>query len=121
MFPTFGLDKVAAQILGIILVVGLLIAGYYWWVNSIKQEALQEWNRQQIETVRKENEKFIQKLSEVNKNQEKIITDLKSQNDALEKQFEELEKHLNSPVIIEKYRTKPTSDVLKRTFKELNR
>lgn len=120
MFSLFGLDKVAAQILGLVLVLGLLVAGYYWWVGSIKREALLEWNKQQVEIVRKENEKFIENLTEVNKNQEKIIKDLNTEKQALEKKYEDLEKHLNSPVIVEKYRKKPTSDVLKRTFKELN-
>jgi flagellar capping protein FliD len=120
MFPTFGLDKIAAQLLGIVLCLGTLIAGYYWWVGSIKRDAMREWNNKQIEIVKQENEKYVKQLTEVNQNQEKTIQDLKKQNDDLAKRFESLDRHLNSPIIIKKYKDKPTSDVLKRTFKELN-
>lgn len=121
MFSLFGLDKVASQIIGIITLVVLLVGGYYYWKHTIKTEALLEWNKAQQEQVAKEQQKLIQDLTEINKTQKELTAELKARNEALEKKFNELDEYLNKDSTVRAYKGKQSSDVLKRTFKELNK
>ena len=121
MFSLFGLDKVAAQIIGIITLVVLLVGGYYYWKHTIKTEALLEWNKAQQEQVAKQQQKLIQDLTEINKTQKELTAELKARNEALEKKFNELDEYLNKDSTVRAYKGKQSSDVLKRTFKELNK
>lgn len=121
MLALLGLDKVMAQIIGIVILVVLLVGGYYYWKHSVKTEALLEWNKAQQEQVAKEQQKLIQDLSEINKEQKKLSAEIKARNDFLEKKFDEIESYLNRPDVVKQYKGKSSSDVLKRTFKELNK
>lgn len=121
MLSLFGLDKIATQIIGIIILIVLLVGGYYYWKHSVKTEALLEWNKKQQEQVAREQQELIKDLTEINNEQKKIFTELKARNDFLEKKFGELEDYLNRPDTVKKYKGKESSDVLKRTFKELNK
>lgn len=121
MFPLFGLDKVAAQIIGIVILIVLLTGGYYYWKHSIKTEALLEWNKAQQEIVAKEQQKLIQDLTEINKQQQNILDEIYKQNEALDKKFNDLDGYLNKDSTVKQYKGKGSSDVLKRTFKELNK
>ena len=104
MFPTFGLDQVAAKIIGAVLLVLLLVAGYYYWKHTVKTEALLEWNKAQQEQVAKEQQKLIQDLTEIDKTQKQILGDLKARNFYLEKKFEDLESYLNRPDTVKAYK-----------------
>ena len=121
MFPTFGLDKVVAQIIGVAILLVLLVGGYYWWKHSVKAEALAEWNQKQIEQVQKEQRELIKDLTEVAENQKILLDEMKRANDALDTKFAALETHLNSKQVIAKYKGTSSSEILKRTFKELGR
>lgn len=121
MFPLFGLDKVAAQAIGVVLLIVTLIGGYYYWKHTVKAEALAEWNKAQVEQVQKEQAKLIENLTVINKNQENILKQLDTQKQALEKRFGDLDEYLSKDSTTKEYKTKPSSDVLKRTFKELGR
>ena len=121
MFPTFGLDQVAAKIIGAVLLVLLLVGGYYYWEHTVKTEALLEWNKAQQEQVAKEQQKLLQDLTEINKSQQKILSELDAQNQVLEKKFADLDEYLNKDSTVKQYKGKGSSDVLKRTFKELNK
>lgn len=121
MFPMFGLDKVAAQIIGIVTLIVLLVGGYYYWKHTVKTEALLEWNKAQQEQVAKEQQKLVKDLTEINNEQKKLSAELKARNEFLEKKFGELEDYLNRPDTVTKYKGKESSEVLKRTFKELNK
>lgn len=121
MFPTFGLDQVAAKIIGAVLLVLLLVGGYYYWKHTVKTEALLEWNKAQQEQVAKEQQKLLQDLTEINKSQQKILSELDAQNQVLEKKFADLDEYLNKDSTVKQYKGKGSSDVLKRTFKELNK
>ena len=121
MLSLFGLDKVAAEIIGGVILIVLLVGGYYYWKHSVKTEALLEWNKAQQEQVQKEQQKLIQDLTEIDKTQKQILADLKARNFFLEKKFEDLETYLNRPDTVKAYKGKGSSDVLKRTFKELNK
>ena len=121
MFPTFGLDKLAAQIIAAVVCVGLVVGGYYWWKHTVKAEALAEWNQKQVEIVQKEQQKLIQNLTVINENQIRIIDQLEAQNKILDQKFKDLSEYLDSSETTKKYKGTSSSDVLKRTFKELNR
>ena len=121
MLSLLGLDKVAAEIIGGVTLVVLLVGGYYYWKHSVKTEALLEWNKAQQEQVAKEQQKLIQDLTAINKVQQDILSQVKAQNQALEKKFGDLEGYLNSDSTVKQYKGKGSSDVLRRTFKELNK
>lgn len=121
MLALLGLDKVAAQIIGIVILIVLLVGGYYYWKHTIKTEALLEWNKAQQEQVAKQQQKLIEDLTEINKTQKELTTELKARNEALEKKFNELDEYLNKDSTSKQYKGKSSSDVLKRTFKELNK
>jgi hypothetical protein len=121
MFPTFGLDQVAAKIIGVGLLDIMLIAGYYYWKHTVKTEALLEWNKAQQEQEAKEQQKLNQDLTEINKTQQNILGELRNQNMALEKKFNDLDGYLNKDSTVKQYKGKGSSDVLRRTFKELNK
>lgn len=121
MFSVLGLDKVAAQAIGVVILVVLLIGGYYYWRHAVKAEALLEWNKAQQEVVAKEQQKLIEDLTEINKTQKQIVSEIHQRNELLEKKFNELEDYLNRPDTAKQYHGKQSSDVLKRTFKELNK
>lgn len=121
MFPLFGLDQVAAKIIGIVLLILALVGGYYYWKHTIKAEAMAEWNKAQVEQVQKEQQKLIENLTIINEKQQTILKELTTQRQALERRFGDLEDYLNSGVAAKAYHGKASSDVLKRTFKELNK
>lgn len=121
MFPTFGLDKVVAQAIGIGTLIVLLTGGYFWWKHSVKQEALAEWNKSQIEQVQKEQRELIEDLTEVAKTQKALLQEMKNRNEILDKKFSEIDTYLDSNPVRQKYKNSKSSDVLKRTFKELGR
>ena len=121
MFPMFGLDKVAAQAIGVVALLVFLVGGYYWWAHSIRTEALQEWNQKQIEQVQKEQRELIRDLTEVAKNQKTLLEEMSKQSEMLDKKFSDLETYLNSKQVAVKYKGTKSSDVLQRTFKELGR
>ena len=121
MLSLLGLDKVAAQIIGGVILVVLLIGGYYYWKHTVKTEALLEWNKAQQEQVAQEQQKLIKDLTEINKQQQDILAEVRAQNQALEKKFSDLDEYLNKDSTVRKYKGKESSEVLKRTFKELNK
>ena len=121
MFSLFGLDQVATKIIGGVLLILTLVGGYYYWKHTVKAEALAEWNKAQVEQVQKQQQKLIENLTVINENQKDILKELTTQRNALEKKFGDLDGYLNSGVAAKAYNGKASSDVLKRTFKELNK
>jgi hypothetical protein len=121
MLSLFGLDKLATQIIGGVIIVVLLIGGYFYWKHTIKAEALAEWNKAQVEQVQREQAKLIENLTIINKNQQDILKEIGIQRQALEKKFGDVDNYLEKDSTTKEYKGKSSSDVLKRTFKELNK
>jgi uncharacterized protein YoxC len=117
----FGLDRIVIYIIGAALLLLAVFGGYQYWKYTVKREALAEWNRQQIEIVQKAQQEYIQKTEELKKEQKKIVNDLAKQRRDLDRKFDSLEKYLDSPKTVKHYRDRKSSEVLKRTFKELGR
>lgn len=104
----------------IIAAVALIAIGtYIWsWEESIKREALLQFNNQQLEQTIQEQTKVMSDLRAINANQKKIIDDMNARNDELETQLKALEEYLASDE--GKKDDRPSSNTLKRTVKELS-
>lgn len=117
----FGLDKVALQIIGVIVLVFLLIGGYYWWKWGVEKDAMKKWNDKQIELVQQENQKVVENLNKINEDAKALNRELEAENAQLHKRLDGLKAHVRSPEVRKQYQDKPASDVLKRVIKELSR
>ena len=117
----FGLSQLATQVIGILLAILLLVGGYYYWKHTVKTEALSEWNKQQVEVVLKEQQKLTENLAAVTLNQTKILGELNAQRQVMDEKFKDLETYLNSQETKKTYEGKKSTDVLKRTFKEISK
>jgi hypothetical protein len=82
---------------------------------------LAEWNKAQVEQVQREQAKLIENLTIINKNQQDILKEIGIQRQALEKKFGDVDNYLEKDSTTKEYKGKSSSDVLKRTFKELNK
>ena len=121
MFPTFGLDTVAAKIIGTILSLLLVFGIYTYWKHSLKVEALAEWNNQQLQIVAQEQKELIENMTNVSKLQKDVLLELNKRNEDIEKRFADLEIELNSKHVQEKYKNTKSSDILRKTMKEIAR
>lgn len=119
MFNLFGLDKVALQIIGVILSTLLVVGIYYWWKWGIEKDAMNKWNKMQVELVQKENQKTVETLKQINEDKQKEIRQLELRNVTLEKKLQNLKSYVDSPEAKKKYKDIPSSEILKRTIREL--
>lgn len=102
------------------LVLGLILSviaggGYLVWKKHVEDAAVAEVRIQQLEQQVKDNEKTIDDLEANNKESIEIIADLKTKENDLNKKLSDLESYLNN----HKDNTQ-SSEVLKRTFKDLS-
>lgn len=101
------------------LVLGLIISiiagvGYYTWKGSVEDAALAAAKIQALEQELSTQQQIIKDLEETNKEGNAIIADLKDKEIDLNQKLGELESYLKNHVD-----TKESSEVLKRTFKDL--
>jgi uncharacterized protein HemX len=102
-----------AALFAITLVTGL----YLFWKRSIELQALQDFNRQQLEQTVRDQELFRQRQTELEEQQRIISRNLTAENNRLRTRVESIHSNLNSPEAAANDR--PASDVLKRTVDEL--
>lgn len=96
----------------------LLISGVYiFWKRSVELEALQNFNRQQLEQTVRDQELFRQRQSELEEQQRIISRDLAAENNRLRTRVESIQGILTSQEAIANDR--PASDILRRTIDEL--
>lgn len=117
----FGLSDFAARIvlyvIGAALFLAVVIGGYYYWKGSVRDQALEDFNKKQIEQVLKDAADFRNKMNEVVKNQDFIIASKDIQIKELEKKISEINDYLDSPEV--KKTDRPASDILKNTVRKL--
>jgi len=101
-------------ILGIILSI-IAGGGYLVWKNSVEDSVLMQVKIQQLEQQIKDHEKTISDLEATNKEGIEIIADLKNKEIDLNQKLRDLESYLSTHKD-----DKESSEVLKRTFKELS-
>jgi uncharacterized protein HemX len=96
----------------------VLVSGIYiFWKRSIELEALQDFNRQQLEQTVRDQELFRQRQTELEKQQRIISRNLAAENSRLRTRVESIQSVLNSQEALTNDR--PASDILKRTIDEL--
>ena len=100
--------------LGIVLTI---IAGGGFWIvkRSIEDAALAEAKVEELQKELQQQEEYINDLTEVNKKCNELIAELKDKESALNGRIADLEVYLNNHKD-----TTQSSEVLKRTFKELS-
>ncbi len=102
------------------LVLGLVLSiivggGYYVWKNSVEEAAVAQIKIQQLETELKAQQQLVEDLTAINKESNEIIADLKDKEVTLNERLAGLSEYLKSHKD-----DKESSEVLKRTFKELS-
>ena len=100
--------------LGIVLTI---IAGGGFWIvkRSIEDAALAEARVETLEKELKQQEEYINDLTDINKKGNELIADLKNKESTLNSRIADLEIYLKNHKD-----TVESSEVLKRTFKELS-
>jgi uncharacterized protein HemX len=97
--------------------VTLLTGVYLFWKRSIELEALQDFNRQQLEQTVRDQELFRQRQSELEEQQRIISRNLAAENNRLRTRVESIQGVLSSQEAIANDR--PASDILRQTIDEL--
>jgi len=98
------------------LITAVLSGGYFFWKNSVEQEALNRMKVLQLEQQVKDQEKTITDLNALNKKSNELISDLRNKEIGLNQKLGDLESYLNN----QPKDQKESSEVLKRTFRELS-
>jgi uncharacterized coiled-coil protein SlyX len=98
------------------LITAVLSGGYFFWKNSVEQEALNRMKVLQLEQQVKDQEKTITDLNALNKKSNELISDLRNKEIGLNQKLGNLESYLNN----QPKDQKESSEVLKRTFRELS-
>ena len=110
MFNSWSVNLIAAIILSLILG-----GGYWMWKNSVEDAAVAQIKIQQLETELKAQQQLVEDLTAINKEGNEIIADLKNKEIDLNQKLRDLDSYLGN------HRDdKESSEVLKRTFKELS-
>lgn len=104
--------------LGKYILIGAAALGlYFWWQNTIEQNALLRFNQSQMEEVVKNQKKVAEALSDIRQIQDQIIENEKQFKQNLDKKLSGINDFLNSEEA--KKLDRPSSEILKRTVKEI--
>lgn len=109
MLNNISISSIAAIILSV-----MIGGGIYIWKKNVEDQAVIEYVKAQQEQIIKEQEKLINDMSALQKEQVEIVADLKDRALVLEKKFKSFEEWLSAQP------TTKSSEVLRRTFKELS-
>ena len=109
MFNSWSINLISAIILSLILG-----GGYWMWKNSVEDASVAQIKIQQLETELKAQQQLVDDLTATNKEGNEIIADLKTKENDLNQKLRDLDSYLSTHKD-----DKESSEVLKRTFKEL--
>lgn len=90
--------------------------GYYFWKQSVEESALNKLHIIQLEQEVKSQAKYIDDLQVLNREGNQLIAELKDKQIVLNNRLKELDAYLDS----QPKDQKESSEVLKRTIKELS-
>ena len=110
MFNSWSINLIATIILTV-----MLGGGYWLWKNSVEDAAVAQLKIQQLEVELKAQEKLVEDLTAIKKEGNEIIADLKNKEINLNQKLSDLEVYLKN-----NKDTKESSEVLKRTLKDLS-
>lgn len=86
--------------------------------HNVRQQALAEFNKKQLEQVIADQKKYMDQLKEINENQKQIAKSLREKNDDLNAKMDEIQKDLQ---IKAAGANNQSSEYLKETVKQLGR
>lgn len=99
-----------------LIAITILTTAYFSWKNSIKQEALLEFNNKQLEEVIAEQKKTNENMKIIHDRSKELIDTMNKKNDELDQKFKNFQDFLSE----EESKPSPeSSEVLKRTIREL--
>jgi hypothetical protein len=102
----------------VFIILGLIILGlYYVNAKDIKNIALMEYNREQLEQNIRDQQELIKQQQAINEDQRLITKQLVEQNQKLSTKITSINNFLNSDAA--KKSDRPSSDVLKKTVEML--
>jgi septal ring factor EnvC (AmiA/AmiB activator) len=102
----------------------VLVGGTYFYVSYKNYGELQrqlaqyEYNIRQLEQVVKDKEKFIEQLNQINKDKDEAVSLLEKQRTELDNKLKDIESGID--IEIGKGNDKPSSIILKETFRKLS-
>ena len=109
------------KIVGTIALIGFLYVAAITTIKvhdaRIKREAMNEFNRKQLEVTIKAQQEFIAATKRIETLGQTAIEELKKQKEELDKKFSDIEEYLNSPEV--KQQDKGSSPILKETIRRL--
>lgn len=111
----FGLDKIVVYVFIALFSVGAITATYFVWKHNVRQQALVEFNMQQMEQTVKDQAEFMRQQQEIASQQAAAARDLVNQNDALSRRMGSIDRFLTSS----QAQDRPASNVLKETIERL--
>lgn len=101
------------------LLIGMAAIGiYFWWESRVEQRALLDFNQKQMEQLLKDQKELDKKLTDLRQIQDQILENEKQFKQNLDKKLSGISSFLNSEEA--KKLDRPSSEILKRTFKELS-
>lgn len=109
--------KIEVIIIGTIILLGMLGGYYYSWKSGIEQQALMEFNRQQVEQTAKNQQDFKEKLDVINRTQTDILQQNEEKIKQLQDKIDDLSSYLDSSQAAKDNRE--ASPILKNTIKKL--
>ena len=97
------------------LVLSIIVGGgYYVWKTNVQEAAVAELRIQELQKELAAQEKLVEDLTAINKEGNELIADLKNKEINLNQKLSDLEVYLKN-----NKDTTQSSEVLKRTFKDL--
>jgi septal ring factor EnvC (AmiA/AmiB activator) len=99
------------------------VGGTYFYVSYKNYGELQrqlaqyEYNVKQLEQLVKDKEKFIDQLNQINKDKDEAVSLLEKQREELNNKLKEIESDID--IEVGKGNDKPSSNILKDTFRKL--
>jgi hypothetical protein len=108
----------------IAILILVFVGGTYFYVSYKNYGELQrqlaqyEYNMRQLEQIVKDKEKFIEQLNQINKDKEQAVVLLEQQRAELNNKLREIESGID--IEIGKGNDKPSSNILRETFRKLS-
>ncbi len=109
------LNNLSISTIGAIILAAMVGGGIYIWKKNVEDQAVIEYVQKQQEQIIKEQKELIDDLEANNKQSVEIIADLKDKQLNLNQKLKDLEAYLTTHKD-----DKESSEVLKRTIKELS-
>jgi len=113
MFGLLSVGRIQLYIAAAVALTGI----YFFWKHNVEQQALLEYNQRQLEQSLADQQKLKQDLAAISQKQDEIIRQSEEDKKAYEGKLNTVSDFLDSTAT--KKIDKPSSDVLKKTVKQL--